>query len=144
MSRFFDSIFVILAGVLGAAIAVILAEAVPLVSDLLYAVGDVLLVVAGVLLTVFLVLFHWKVDWHASPMGRNIMHLMASLWACYLLIILPRVFTPEYFGREVLRIAVYGSLCWAIFQRGRLLLMAQRTHRKRTSDDLLQEPVVTD
>lgn len=143
MSRFFHSAYVVAAVIAGGLFAVFLAETLPLVSEVLFAAGDVLLVVAGVLLTLFLALFHWKVDWRASPMGRNIMHLMGSLWACYLLIILPRVFGPEYLGREVLRIFVYASLCWAIFQRGRLLLMAQRKEQK-VSDDLMREPRIVE
>jgi hypothetical protein len=99
------------------------------VNDALRVIGNVLIFLALAPTLAFVVLYHLRVDWRASEMGRHVMTFMALI-AALLLVAVLRQFVGDSTWFQVVRMCVFAGLPYVLFQRLWLLLRAQAEVRR--------------
>lgn len=104
-------------------------------SNHIFATGDVLVYALVVVTLLFMGIYNYLARWERTPEGRNVMLFTTALLAVFTLNALAVMFGPDYPGRGVLRVLVYGGLIAAFVDRIRLVISVQRRARKKRRAD---------
>lgn len=83
---------------------------------------------------VFALWYALRARWWEQPEGRNVMGVAVAITALLLLVSLARV-APDWAGRPIAQLAVYGGLIALAIQRTVQLERAQRRHPRRHKHD---------
>lgn len=100
----------------------------PEFEDFLYTIPNYLSAIAGLGIVIFTVLYASYANWTETAPGRAVMYLSSSL-SLLLLLVTTHLFIKDYYwGRNELRILVYGYLAYAGLQLPWTLIQVLRKH----------------
>lgn len=95
-------------------------------TDVLFAIGDVLMLVALAEMVIFATSYASFFNWRKTAAGRSLMYLSLALVTWALQTSISRM-DPAYFGREWVRVVVYGVIVYAM---GRLIVTLWKSWHK--------------
>lgn len=90
-------------------------------SKLLFHIGTAVLLMAAIVINAFVILY-WRRNWKANPYGRALMYSKISLALLADLSVVTLLVGPDWSGRGVVRLFLYGGifisqsrLLWLLF-----------------------------
>jgi hypothetical protein len=79
-------------------------------------IADIEILIGAIGAVVFAVSYGVFFDWRKTPAGRSLMYFVLSLIALFTLNAIGRWTGGEYWGRDIIRIAVYSTLVLTIWR----------------------------